>query len=340
MRADSGVSLAQLAEQASLLLHGDPELIITGAAPLDRAGSGELSFLANPAYRARLGDSRAAAVVVAAADLPRCRGAALVADDPYVGWARALDVLYPRVAPKPGVHATAVIEAGARVAESAVIGALCHIAAGAVIGERAVIGPGSFIGTDAEIGADCRLVGRVWVGERCRLGRRVCAHPGVVIGADGFGIAMDDGRWRNVRQLGRVVIGDDCEIGANTTIDRGALGDTVLGVDVRIDNQVQIAHNVTIGDHSAIAGCVGIAGSTAIGRYCMIAGASGIAGHLRICDHVQITAMSTVLDSIDRPGAYGSGIPARPQRSWQRLLVRLGQLEQLFRRSRPNKDRS
>jgi len=152
----------------------------------------------------------------------------------------------------------------------------------------------------------------------------------VVIGADGFGLAMHEGRWQRLAQIGAVRIGDDCDIGANTTIDRGAVDDTVLGCDVRIDNQVQIAHNVEIGDHTAIAGCVGIAGSTRIGRYCMIAGASGIGGHLEICDRVVITAMSTVLDSINQPGQYGSGIPARPMRAWQRTLVRLKQLDQLF----------
>ena len=172
----------------------------------------------------------------------------------------------------------------------------------------------------------------LFLGPGVAIGPRTLIHPGAVIGADGFGLAMDSGRWRKVPQLGSVRIGADCEIGANTTIDRGAIDDTVLGDDVRLDNQVQVAHNVVIGDHSAIAGCVGIAGSTRIGRYCMIAGASGIGGHLEICDHVVITAMSTVLDSIDTPGAYGSAVPARPLRSWQRTLVRLGQLDRLFKR--------
>lgn len=324
------ISLAKLAECACLDLQGDPELTISSIAPLNCAQSGDLSFLANSAYRDHLKHTQASAVVVAPNALADCPCAALIVDDPYAGWARALEILRPKPTVAPGVHPSAVIDKDATVAASAHVGALCHVAAGAHVGERTEIGPGSMIAENAEIGDDCCLVGQVWVGACCKIGNRVRLHPGVVVGADGFGIAMDAGRWRNVRQLGSVRIGDDCEVGANSTIDRGALGDTVLGDDVRIDNQVQIAHNVVVGDHSAIAGCVGIAGSTRIGRYCMIAGASGIAGHLEICDHVAISAMSTVLHSIDQPGTYGSGIPARPQRAWQRILVRLGQLERLF----------
>lgn len=332
VRPDAGVSLARLAEVAGLTLRGDPELSVSSAATLEAAGPGALSFLANPHYRAHLRTTRATAVIVAADAVGDAPCAALVSDDPYAGWARALSVLHPEPPFAPGIHPTAVVEPGVEVAESARIGPLCHVANGACIGERSDIGAGCSIGAGARVGNDCRLIGRVWIGADCQLGDRVRLHPGVVIGADGFGIAMDAGHWRNVRQLGTVVIGDDCEIGANSTVDRGALGDTILGRDVRIDNQVQIAHNVVVGDHTAIAGCAGIAGSTRVGRFCQIAGASGIAGHLEICDHVVITAMSTVLHSIDRPGMYGSGIPARPQRAWQRILVRLGQLEGLFRR--------
>ena len=325
------VRLGELARQLGLNLCGDPEIEVDSAATLGSARPGQISFLAHSSYRNQLRATRASAVIVPVKEVEASPCAALVADDAYVVWARLLQWFHPPPEARPGVDASACIGAGAVIDPGAEIGPLCHIGAGAQIGPGAVIGPGCIIGRDVRIGAGSRLVGRVFIGDGCRLGERVMIHPGAVIGADGFGLAMHEGRWVKVPQIGAVRIGDDCEIGANTTIDRGALDDTALGSDVRLDNQVQIAHNVTIGDHTAIAGCVGVAGSTRIGRYCMIAGASGIGGHLEICDHVVITAMSTVLNSIAEPGQYGSGIPARPQRAWQKILVRLGQLERLFR---------
>ena len=325
------VRLGELARKLGLELRGDPDVAVDSAATLVSARPGQISFLANPAYREQLPATRASAVIVAANLASSAPCAALVADDPHAAWARLLKLLHPVPPARPGVDASARIDADAVIDPGAEIGPLCHVAAGARIEADVVVGPGCIIGEDASIGQGARLAGRVFLGAGCRLGERVVIHPGAVIGADGFGLAMHEGRWIKVPQLGAVRIGDDCEIGANTTIDRGALGDTVLGSDVRLDNQVQIAHNVVVGDHTAIAGCVGVAGSTRIGSYCMIAGASGIGGHLEICDHVIITAMSTVLDSIDRPGHYGSGIPARPQRAWQKILVRLGQLDRLFR---------
>lgn len=328
------VRLGELAARLELELRGDPDIEIASGASLVSARPGQISFLANACYRDQLPDTRASAVIVPAnaADLAPC--AALVADDAHLAWARLMRFFNPAPDARPGVHASACIEDGAALDPAAEIGPLCHVAAGARIAAGAVLGPGCIIGRDASIGQGARLAARVFIGAGCSLGQRVVVHPGAVIGADGFGLAMDEGGWIKVPQVGAVRIGDDCEIGANTTIDRGALDHTVLGRDVRLDNQVQIAHNVTIGDHTAIAGCVGVAGSTRIGRYCMIAGASGIGGHLEICDHVVITAMSTVLDSITEPGHYGSGIPARPLRAWQRILVRLGQLDRLFRPGR------
>ncbi len=324
-------SFGDLAEFLDARLLGDASGRAASVATLSAAGPDDVSFMANPAYRDALERSAAGAVIVPADAAGDCPGAALVVDEPYAAWAKLLECVAPRKTAVPGIHPSAVvaadsqIDAGAEIAARAVVGSNVRIAAGAIVGPGCVVDPG------VEIGADCHLVANVYVGAGASLGRRVIVHPGVVIGADGFGLAMDQGRWRKVAQVGSVRIGDDCEIGANTTIDRGAVEDTVLGCDVRVDNQVQIAHNVRIGDHTAIAGCVGIAGSTSIGRYCMIAGASGIGGHLQICDHVVITAMSAVLDSIREPGQYGSGIPARPLRTWQRILVRLTQLERLFR---------
>jgi UDP-3-O-[3-hydroxymyristoyl] glucosamine N-acyltransferase len=332
------LSADALAEMLGARRVGDGGVELRRPATLATAGPGDLGFLANPAYRDQLRTTRASAVIVAEDALEACPCTALVVDDPYLAWSRALDRFAPSNDAVPGVHERAFVDPAAEVDPTAEIGPMAVIEAGARIGPGAVVGPGCVIARGARLAERVRLVANVTIGAAVELGPRTLVHPGVVIGADGFGLAMDRsrGQWRKVAQLGTVRIGADCEVGANTTIDRGAIDDTVLGDDVRLDNQVQIGHNVVIGDHTAIAGCVGIAGSTRIGRYCMIAGASGIGGHLEICDHVVITAMSTVLDSIDTPGAYGSGIPARPMRAWQRILVRLGQLDRWVRRRDTN----
>jgi UDP-3-O-[3-hydroxymyristoyl] glucosamine N-acyltransferase len=326
--------LEELAAALGLGFSGDPDRPVRNVSTLAAAGADDAAFLANPAYKPALSSTQAAVVVMKPDLADTFKGNALLSTNPYADWARLIRLLRPPPVVKPGIHPSAVISADAAIDESAHIGAQVVVGAGVQIAANAVIGPGCVIDDGVRIGESTRLVAKVFVGGGARLGRRVIAHPGVVIGADGFGLAMERGSWCKVPQVGGVRIGDDCEIGANTTIDRGAIEDTVLEEDVRIDNQVQIAHNVHIGAHTAIAGCVGIAGSTRIGRYCMIAGASGIAGHLRICDSVIITAMSTVLDSIDQPGEYGSGIPARPHARWKRLLVRLGQLDEWAKRLR------
>ena len=324
--------LSTLAEQFGLEVKGEPGHEINGLATLERASSATLSFLANPNYLPQLQETRAGAVIVSAEHAGRFQGNKLISEDPYLSWARIADFLHPVPVVAAGIDTSASVAEDCSIDPSASIGPHVSIAAGCTIGARVVIGPGCVIEAGVHIAEDSRLVAKVFIGRDCRLGERTLVHPGAVIGADGFGLAFDQDRWIKVPQLGRVVIGPDCEIGANTTIDRGAIEDTVLEEDVRLDNQVQIAHNVHIGAHTAIAGCVGIAGSTRIGRYCMIAGASGIGGHLTIVDRVVITAMSTVLESIHEPGHYGSGIPARPQRQWQRVLVRLTQLETWARR--------
>mgnify|MGYP006294967441 CR=1 FL=1 len=327
-------SLADLATELGLAFRGDPDTRIRNIATLSSATGTDAAFLANPAYQTALTTTRAGVVVMKPDDAAGFGGNALISENPYHDWARLVTLLRPAGRHTPGRHPSASIAEDALIDDSAHIGAQAVIGHGVEVGQNAVIGPGCVVDDGVTIGEACHLVGRVWIGGCAKLGKRVIVHPGVVIGADGFGLAMDRGQWHKVPQVGSVRIGDDCEIGANTTIDRGAVEDTILEQDVRIDNQVQIAHNVRIGAHTAIAGCVGIAGSTTIGRYCMIAGASGIAGHLTICDQVIITAMSTVLDSIDQPGEYGSGIPARPHARWKRLLVRLGQLDDWARRLR------
>jgi UDP-3-O-[3-hydroxymyristoyl] glucosamine N-acyltransferase len=326
--------LDELAARYDLELIGNADHRISGLATLAAAEPHQLGFLANPAYARHLGDCKAGAIIMGAEHADRFAGNRLISTNPYADWARLAALVHPSRTFTAGIHPTAAVDPDAHVAPSASIGPHVSIGPGCEVSERVVIGPGSVIDADVTLGADCHLVARCFLGNNTRLGKRVIVHPGAVIGADGFGLAFDQGKWLKVPQAGGVVIGDDCEIGANTTIDRGAIEDTVLEDDVRLDNQVQIAHNVRIGAHTAIAGCVGIAGSTTIGSYCMIAGATGIAGHLTICDKVVITAMSTVLDSIDEPGHYGSGIPARPHAGWKRILVRLGQLDDWARRLR------
>ena len=325
-------SLAELAQRFGLDLHGDGTTRIHGVGTLAGAGPGQLGFLANPRYRKDLAGTRAGAVVLSADEAGASPVPCLVAKSPYVAFAKISALFEAVPASEPGIHpsaviaADAVVDAGAQVGPFVAIGARSRIAAGAVIG------PGCVIGDDCEIGAECVLVARVTLVTRVKLGARVRIHPGAVLGADGFGLAMDAGHWIKVPQQGGVVVGDDCEIGANPCIDRGAIEDTVLEEDVRLDNQIQIGHNVRIGAHTAVAGCVAVAGSARIGRYCLIGGAVGISGHLEICDKVIVTAMSLVTQSITEPGEYSSGMAVQDSRSWRRNAARFRQLDQLARR--------
>ncbi|MDW8479173.1 MAG: UDP-3-O-(3-hydroxymyristoyl)glucosamine N-acyltransferase [Xanthomonadales bacterium] len=326
------MKLAEIAERFGLRLAGDGGREIRGVASLAAAGPGELSFLANPAYRRQLPLTRAGAVVLAAEELPRCPTAALVSENPYADFARIAALFAPRREAEPGIHPSAVIEPGAALGPGVSVGPFCHVAASARLGAGSVLGPHCIVGPECELGEECRLVARVTLVERVRLGRRVLIHPGAVLGADGFGLALDRGRWLKVPQLAGVVVGDDCEIGANTTIDRGALEDTVLEEDVRLDNQIQIGHGVRIGAHSALAGCAAVAGSARIGRHCLIGGGAGIVGHIEICDRVVITARSLVTHSIREPGEYSSGTPLQENRLWRRNAARFAQLDRLARR--------
>ena len=323
---------ASLAERFGLRLHGDGNLAVTGVGTLATATTGQLSFLANPRYRSQLASTNASVVVLREDDLAHCPATALIAADPYVAFARIAALFDSKPARSAGIHPTAVTADDAIVAATASIGPHASIGARSRIGAGAVIGPGCVIGEDCEIGENCELVARVTLVTRVRLGHRVLIHPGAVIGADGFGIAMDHGHWLKVPQLGGVLIGDDCEIGANTTIDRGALGDTVLEEDVRLDNQIQIGHNVRIGAHTAMAGCSAVAGSASIGRHCLIGGGAGILGHLEVCDRVVVTAMTLVTHSIREPGEYSSGTPLMDNRSWRKSAARFKQLDALARR--------
>jgi len=327
----TGHTLAELAERHGLVLAGDGGLRIDGVATLAAAGPTQLGFLANPRYRPQLQTTQAGAVVMGEADAVDSPVPALVSRNPYADFARIAALFDIRPATEPGIHATAAVAADAVVDPLAHVGAHCSIGARSRIEAGAVLGPGTVIGHDCVVGPQCRLVARVTLVERVRLGARVLVHPGAVLGADGFGLAMDQGRWLKVPQLGGVRVGDDCEIGANTCIDRGALGDTVLEEDVRLDNLIQVAHNVHIGAHSAVAGCAGIAGSTRIGRYCLIGGAAGIVGHIEICDKVTITGGSRVTHSIKEPGEYSSGTALQPHGEWRKNAARFNRLDQLVR---------
>ncbi|MHC6217588.1 UDP-3-O-(3-hydroxymyristoyl)glucosamine N-acyltransferase [Stenotrophomonas acidaminiphila] len=321
-----------LADRFGLQVHGDPSTVIHGVATLAHAGPGQLTFLANPRYRAQLAESKAAIVVLRADDAEAAPGTALVAKDPYTTFAK-IGALFETVPLREaGIHPSAVIDPSALVAASAHVGPFVSIGARSVVGENCIVGAGSIIGEDCSLDAGCELIARVTLVTRVRLGKRVRIHPGAVLGADGFGLAMDAGHWIKVPQLGGVRIGDDCEIGANTCVDRGALEDTVLEEDVRLDNLVQIAHNCHIGAHSAIAGCTGIAGSARIGRYCLLGGAVGVVGHLEICDHVVVTGKSVVRNSITEPGEYSSGTPLTDNRTWRKNAARFKQLDSLARR--------
>ena len=327
-----GCPLPELAARFGLELRGAAAQPITGVATLERAGPGQVSFLANPSYRRQLPATRASAVILRAEDAAACPVACLVASDPYAAFARIAALFELAAERAPGIHPSAVVASSARIAASASIGPLVSIGAGTVIGERVVVDAGCVIGEDCELGDDCQLLPRVTLVLRVRLGQRVRVHPGAVLGAEGFGLAMEAGRWLKVPQLGGVQVGDDCEIGANTCIDRGAIEDTVLEEDVRLDNQIQIGHNVRIGAHTAMAGCVAIAGSTRIGRYCLIGGGAGMVGHIEVCDRVLVTAMTLVTHSITEPGEYSSGTPIQPSRDWRRNAARFKHLDELARK--------
>lgn len=330
----TGIRLAELAERSGAALDGNGDTLIHAVAALDAAGPGSITFLSDPKYRPQLATSRAAAVIVAPGDAPATALPKLVSPNPYATYAKVAWLLYPAPAFAPGVDPTAVVDPSASVAPDAHVGAYAVIGAGTTIDARAVVGPACVLGEAVELGEDVRLAASVTVYSRCRIGARTIVQAGAVIGADGFGMAESDGCWIKIPQVGRVVIGADCEVGANTTIDRGAIGDTVIEDDVKLDNQIQIGHNCTIGRHTAIAGCVGIAGSTRIGRNCKIGGGVGISGHLRIADGVTIGGGSKVIASIGEPGLYVAVFPLLPYRAWQHVAVQTRRLRELAERVR------
>lgn len=330
--AGAGLTLAELASRCGGEVRGDATTRVQRVATIQNAASGSIAFLANPKYRRYLAETGASAVILSPEDAAEWQGPALVTKNPYVLYARVAAALSPPPPFQGGVHPRAWVDPAAKVSPDAWIGPGSVVEAGAEVGPRCFIGPNCVIGRDARLGEDCRLTASVTLCHEVVLGRRVLLNPGVVIGGDGFGIAPEGGRWVKVPQLGSVRIGDDVEVGANTTVDRGALEDTLIEEGVKLDNLVQIGHGARIGAHSAIAGCVAVAGSANIGKHVMIAGMAGVNGHIEVVDNVVITAMGMVINSITEPGVYSSGIPIDTQRNWRKNSVRFRHLDEMARR--------
>ncbi len=327
-------SLGELAELLEVELRGDSSLRVDGLATLKSAVPGKLSFLSNPRYVNQLASCKASAVIIDPELASACQSAQLVSSSPYVTYARASQLFLKDESAAAGVHPSANVHPSAVLGEHVSIGSHVVVEANAEIGEGAVIGAGSYVGARSRIGKHSRLFPNVTVYHDVSIGERAVVHSSVVLGADGFGFAFDGRQAIKIAQLGGVQIGDDVEIGAGSTIDRGALDDTVIGSGVKIDNQVQIAHNCVIGEHTIICGCSAIAGSTTIGRYCTIGGAVGIIGHLQIADKVMISAMSLVSQSIAEPGLYSSGTGLLESKEWKRNIVRFRQLDDMAKRLR------
>lgn len=310
-------------------LRGDPDTLVDHVATLASADPRSLSFLANPRYKQQLAQTRAAVVVLDAASATACPTAALICTNPHAAYARIAAVLHPRPHGPAGVHASAVVADSARIDPTAHVGPLC------VVGERVVVGPGTFIGPhcvledDVSLAEDIYLVAHVTLCRSVQVGARTVVQPGAVVGGDGFGFASEQRRWIKVPQVGTVRIGQDVEIGSNTTIDRGAVEDTVIEEGVKLDNLIMIAHNVRVGAHTAIAALTGVSGSTTIGKRCQIAGEVAIGGHLTICDDVVFLGTTMVSHSITEPGVYSSGIPLEKAPIWRRMVARFKRLDRL-----------
>jgi UDP-3-O-[3-hydroxymyristoyl] glucosamine N-acyltransferase len=334
-------AIATLGEIAASLggeLIGDPRAAIDAVGPLDAATPTTIAFLANPLYEKQLAGSRAGCVIVGPAfrEAAVARGATIVTPDPYLYFARLTQWWAARTRPRPapGVHPSALVDTAAEIAGDASVGAFAVVEAGASLGAGVVVGAHAFVGRDCRIGAASRLAPRTTLMFGTTLGERCFVQAGAVLGGDGFGFAPAGGRWEKIEQLGRVVLGNDVEVGANTCIDRGAAGDTVIGDGVKIDNLVQIGHNVKIGAHTAIAGCVGVAGSTTIGAHCMIGGGVGISGHISIADRVVITGATQVTRTIAKAGVYSGPFPFDDNASWEKNAATLRNLYGLRERVR------
>lgn len=327
-------TLKELARISGSEVHGDGECELEGVDTLQDAVAGKISFCANSRYRRYLATTKASAVILRGDDLAACRTNALVSDNPYLVYARVAAHLHPLPVFRPGIAPSAAVDPTADVDESAFVGPNATVDSGVVIESGAYVGPNCVVGADAVIGRQSRLVANVTLCHGTRIGARCILHPGVVVGSDGFGMANDSGTWVKVPQLGRVVLGDDVDVGANTTIDRGAIHDTLIADGVKLDNLIQVAHNVEIGADTAIAACTGISGSTKVGRRCTLAGAVGVVGHIEIADNVHVSGMTMVSRSLRKSGVYTGSIPAMSHDQWKKNFARLKQLDDMARRLR------
>lgn len=325
-------TLGELAERIDAELKGDADCRIEHVATLEKAGPGDISFLANTLYRKYLKTTSASAVILSVDELSNCPVNALVLENPYLGYAKVATLLHPKSLSSPGIADSAVLHESVKTDPTVCVKSHVVIGASSTIGKHTVIEPGVVLGEGVRIGTNCHINANVVLRDGVIIGNNVIIHPGVVIGSDGFGIANEAGKWVKIPQVGGVIIGNDVEIGSNSTIDRGAIGDTVIEDGAKIDNLVQIGHNVHIGENTAIAGCVGISGSTRIGKRCMIGGAVGIGGHLSICDDVIITGFSMVTKSVITPGLHSSGIPLSNNLKWRKNVARFQHLDELYKR--------
>jgi len=328
------VTLGELAVRFGCELHGDPAVTVDSVAALSQAGPRSITFLANSKYVAQLAGTRAGAVILDAKSAADSPVPVLVVTNPHATYARIATLLHPDPPLRPGVHPAATVAGDAVVDPTAEIAAQAYIGDGAHIGARCFIGPGSVIERGAQIGDDSRFLARAFVGHHVVFGKRCIVQPGAVIGGDGFGYASEKGTWVKVPQIGSVRVGDDVEIGANTTIDRGALEDTVIEEGVKLDNLIMIAHNVRIGAHSALAACVAIAGSCVLGKRCVLGGKAGLSGHLTLCDDVVVLGTSFISHSISKPGVYSSALPSEEAGTWRRIVGRIKRLDSMARRMR------
>jgi len=319
--------LGKMVERLGGQLAGDADIEVSGIAPLDDAQASHITFLSNSKLRAQAAQTRAAALILSAADdavvSATYKGARILTDNPYAYFARVAQLFAEQnaIPVVPGIDPSASVHPEARIAADAYIGPQVTVEAGAIIASHAVIDAGCYIGREAKVGADTHFFANVTFHARCEIGERGIIHSGTVIGADGFGFAQEKGVWIKIPQTGRVMIGNDVEIGANTTVDRGALADTVIEDGVKLDNQIQVGHNCHIGAHTAMAGCVGIAGSAKIGKYCTVGGAAMIAGHITIADHVHVSPGTLVPYSILEPGQYTGFYPMAKKEQWEKSAV-------------------
>ena len=323
------LTLAHIALHVNGVIIGDAECEISSVSTLQAANGQQISFLANNKYKKYLQNSQAGAVIVSKEMAGLVKNSAIVVDDPYIAYAKIATLLNPPKTITTGISETAMVEASVNILKTVSIGPQVVIEANVKLAHRVVIGAGTVLQDGVIIGENTLIAPNVTICHGVEIGKNVVIHPGVVIGADGFGIANDKGKWIKIPQIGGVKIGNDVEIGANTTVDRGAIEDTIIGDGVKLDNQIQVGHNVIIGKNTVIAGCTGIAGSTIIGENCIIGGGVGIGGHIEIVDNVTITGMSMVTKSLTKAGIYSSGIPAEPTSQWHKNVVRYRQMDKL-----------